>query len=91
MFDCYIKKACLLRGLSVQLLMVLIAGLNSRLLALRSLWLGSIAARPTFYSNTDIKFQSSLSRCFISHELLENNGEQLEKSALKLEICLRKV
>ena len=38
-----IKQACLFRGLSIQLLIVLIAGLDSRWF---SLWLGSIITRP---------------------------------------------
>ena len=40
-----LKQACLFRGLSVQLLVVLIAGLDNRLLTSFSLWLGSILVR----------------------------------------------
>ena len=38
----------LFKGLSVEVLMVLIAGLDSRLLTQYSLWLGSLVARLTF-------------------------------------------
>ena len=40
----YIKQAWLFTGLSIQLLMVLIAGVDCRLLTAFSLWLGSITA-----------------------------------------------
>ena len=52
------KQACLFRGLSVQLLMVLMVGLDCRLYTEFNLWLGSILARPT----TNITFPLSLSR-----------------------------
>ena len=42
-----VKQAFLFRGLSVKLLMVLIAGLEGRLLMPFSLWLGSILIRLT--------------------------------------------
>ena len=42
------QQACLFRGLSAQLLMVLIAGLDVRLLTPVSLRLGSIVARLTW-------------------------------------------
>ena len=45
-FKC-INKTRLFRGLSLRLLMVLIGGLDSRLLTSLSLWLGSIVARLT--------------------------------------------
>ena len=57
-----IKEACLFRGLSVQLLNVLIAGLECRLLTAFSVCLGSMTARSTCESNAIIKFCSSLSR-----------------------------
>ena len=42
-----IKQACLFRGLSVQLLIVLKAGLDGRFFTLFNLWLGCIEARQT--------------------------------------------
>ena len=42
--------------------MVLVAGVEGRLLTSFSLWLGSIVARPTCQSNTNVEFRSSLSR-----------------------------
>ena len=42
-----IKKACLFSALSLQLFMVLMAGLDCRLWTAFSLWLGFIIARPT--------------------------------------------
>ena len=42
-----IKQAFLLKGLSVQLMMVLMASLDGLLVTAFSLWLGSIVARPT--------------------------------------------
>ena len=41
------KQACLFRALSMQLLMVLIVGLDCRLLPAFSLWVDIITARPT--------------------------------------------
>ena len=43
-----IKQARLFIGLSIQLLMFLIAGLDCRLLTAFSLWLGSIIPRATY-------------------------------------------
>ena len=42
-----IMKVFLFRQLSVQLLMVLMAGLDGSLLTSFSLWMGSFVARPT--------------------------------------------
>ena len=50
-----VKQVFLYRSLSVELLVGLIAGLDGILLTLFSLWLGSIAARPTRESNTNTK------------------------------------
>ena len=41
------KQACLFKGFWIPLLMVLIAGLECRLLTVFSLWLDSIIARRT--------------------------------------------
>ena len=47
-FECSVSKiACLYKGISVQLFMVLIANLDGRLLTLFSPQLGSIVARLT--------------------------------------------
>ena len=56
------KKACLFRGFPVQLMIVLIAGLDGRLLTSFSLWLGSFLARPTCESNTNFKYLSRITR-----------------------------
>ena len=53
---------------------------------------GSIVARPTCYSNTNIKFPSSLLR-FVPSQVdsglsFVNNGKQFEESVLNLPSCL---
>ena len=61
----------------MQQLMVLITGIDGRLLTPFSLWLCSIVARPTCQNNANIKFLSSFSRFdFISHGLRFLGSEQ---------------
>ena len=78
---------------SLQLLMVLIAGLDGRLLTLSNPILGSIVARRA-YCNKNIKFWYILSRFVLFLVdlgfLLVNNGKHFEESVLNLRICSRK-
>ena len=75
--------------------MVLIAGLDGRLLTLLSLWLGSIVARQTFQNNTNFKFRSSLSRFVLflvdSGFLFVNNGKPVKESVFESSHLLDKM
>ena len=80
------KIGFLYRGLSVQLLAVLIADLDGRLLIVLSLWLGSVVEKRIL--NFDLVSQGLF---FFSRGLvflLVNNGEKFEESVFDLRICL---
>ena len=86
-----LKQACLFGGLSVQLLMVLIANSEGRLLTSFSQWLGSIVARPTFHVTQTLDFHFNISRFFFvdSGFLFVKNDKQ-SQSLVNLQICLTK-